>query len=341
MSNPHRLKPVLLKSNLECPTLRRDTGPMPEIANKSALQVRQLRKAYKDVVAVDGLDLEVRIGECFGLLGPNGAGTTTTIEICEGLTAADSGEVEVLGLRWNADATKLRQRLGIQLQETQLSEKLTVNETIRLFRSFFRQGPTPSEVIALVQLEEKRNSRVGALSGGQKQRLALACALVGDPDFLFLDEPTTGLDPQARRQLWELIEQFKLAGRTILLTTHYMDEAERLCDRVAIMDHGKIIALGTPRELIASIGVEHMVEFSAGSLAKALEVSALRAIEGVRDVRADNGNVLMQVTELHRAVPALLDELSRQGVPLTELRTHSASLEDVFVALTGRHLRDE
>jgi ABC-2 type transport system ATP-binding protein len=306
-----------------------------------ALRVRNLRKVYKDVVAVDGLELQVRTGECFGLLGPNGAGKTTTIEICEGLTEADSGEVEVLGRRWNLDGEELRQRLGIQLQDTQLSEKLTVLETIRLFRSFYRQGPEALEVIALVQLEEKRTSRVGALSGGQKQRLALACALVGDPDFLFLDEPTTGLDPQARRQLWELIDQFKLGGRTILLTTHYMDEAERLCDRVAIMDHGKIIALGTPRELIASIGVEHMVEFSAGSAAKALEVSALRRIEGIRDVRADNGSVLMQVTELHRAVPALLHELSRQGVPLTELRTHSATLEDVFVALTGRHLRDE
>jgi ABC-2 type transport system ATP-binding protein len=314
---------------------------MSDAAPKAALRVRNLRKAYKDVVAVDGLELEVRWGECFGLLGPNGAGKTTTIEICEGLTAADSGDVEVLGMRWNAHARELRQRLGIQLQETQLSEKLTVMETIRLFRSFFQRGPEVGEVIALVQLDEKRKSRVGSLSGGQKQRLALACALVGDPDFLFLDEPTTGLDPQARRQLWDLIEQFKLAGRTILMTTHYMDEAERLCDRVAIMDHGKAIALGTPRELIASMGVEHMVEFSAGGGAKALEVSALRRIEGVREVRTENGSVQMQVTELHQAVPALLDELSRQGVSLTELRTHSASLEDVFVTLTGRHLRDE
>ncbi len=314
---------------------------MPPSPPSAALCVRNLRKAYKDVVAVDGLDLEVRAGECFGLLGPNGAGKTTTIEICEGLTAADSGDVELLGMHWKSDAQELRQRLGIQLQETQLSDKLTVIETIRLFRSFFRHGPPAQEVIALVQLEEKMNSRVGGLSGGQKQRLALACALVGDPDFLFLDEPTTGLDPQARRQLWDLIEQFKLQGRTILLTTHYMDEAERLCDRVAIMDHGKVIALGTPRELIASIGVEHMVEFSAGGAAKALDVPALRKIEGVRDVRAENGTVQMQVTELHRAVPALLDELERQGVPLTELRTHSATLEDVFVTLTGRHLRDE
>jgi ABC-2 type transport system ATP-binding protein len=290
---------------------------------------------------VDGIDLEVHVGECFGLLGPNGAGKTTTVEICEGLTAADSGDVAVLGMRWESDAPKLRQKLGIQLQETQLAEKLTVAETVRLFRSFFNQGPETSEVIAQMQLEEKRNTRVGALSGGQKQRLALACALVGDPDFLFLDEPTTGLDPQARRQLWDLIDRFKAAGRTILLTTHYMDEAERLCDRVAVMDHGRIIALGTPRELIDSIGVEHIVEFSAGDAAHEPDVSRLQQIEGVRGVRKENGSILMQVTELHQAVPALLRELSLQGVPLTELRTHSATLEDVFVTLTGRHLRDE
>ncbi len=314
---------------------------MPAPAPTATLRVRNLRKAYRDVVAVDGLDLEVLRGECFGLLGPNGAGKTTTIEICEGLTAADSGEVELLGMRWDVHARELRERLGIQLQETQLSEKLTVLETVRLFRSFFRCGPDAAEVIALVQLEEKQRSRVGGLSGGQKQRLAIACALVGDPEFLFLDEPTTGLDPQARRQLWELIERFKLAGRTILLTTHYMDEAERLCDRVAIMDHGKAIALGTPRELIASLGAEHLVEFSAGVAGRALDISALGAVEGVRDVHADNGSVRMQVTELHRAVPALLAELARQGVPLTELRTHSATLEDVFVTLTGRYLRDE
>jgi ABC-2 type transport system ATP-binding protein len=314
---------------------------MPEVASKSALRVQQLRKAYKDVIAVDGLTLEVRAGECFGLLGPNGAGKTTTVEICEGLTAPDSGEVEVLGRRWSSDAGQLRQRLGIQLQDTQLSEKLTVHETVRLFRSFFRQGAPANEVIARVQLEEKQNSRVGDLSGGQKQRLALACALVGDPDFLFLDEPTTGLDPQARRQLWELIEEFKKSGRTILLTTHYMDEAERLCDRVAIMDHGKVIDLGTPRELIAATCAEQMVEFTAGSVSHALDVPALRRIQGVREVRTENGAVLMQVTELHTSVPALLAELTRQNVPLTELRTHSATLEDVFVTLTGRHLRDE
>src|SRR6187551_1836390 len=249
---------------------------MPE----AALRVRALRKVYQDVVAVNGVDLEVPPGQCFGLLGPNGAGKTTTIEICEGLTVRDAGDVEVLGMRWETDARALKQRLGIQLQETQLSDKLTVDETVRLFRSFFDKGPTPERVIALVQLEEKRRSRVGTLSGGQKQRLALACALVGDPEILFLDEPTTGLDPQARRQLWELIEGFKAGGRSILLTTHYMDEAERLCDRVAVMDHGKVIALGTPRELIASLEAEHVLEFAVGDGA-AIEPDTLRQLDGV------------------------------------------------------------
>jgi ABC-2 type transport system ATP-binding protein len=312
------------------------TIPQPS----TALRISALQKRYKDVEAVAGVDLEVRAGECFGLLGPNGAGKTTTIEICEGLTEADSGEVEVLGMRWATDAGRLRQRLGIQLQETQLTDKLTVIETLRLFRSFFNQGPDAASILALVQLDEKRDARVGALSGGQKQRLALACALVGDPELLFLDEPTTGLDPQARRQLWDLIERFKKAGRTIVLTTHYMDEAEQLCDRVAIMDHGKIISLGTPRALIAATGVEHVVEFtSEGS--RPADVPALERIAGVRSVRVEQTGLLVQVTELHRAVPALLDELRRQDVALTELRTHSATLEDVFVGLTGRHLREE
>jgi len=304
----------------------------------AALRIQQLRKSYRDVVAVDGLDLEVRTGECFGLLGPNGAGKTTTIEICEGLTAADGGDVELLGRRWTTDAAELRQRLGIQLQDTQFSDKVTVLETVQLFRSFYRQGPSPDETIARVQLQEKRQARVGALSGGQKQRLALACALVGDPELLFLDEPTTGLDPQARRQLWDLIDAFKASGRTVLLTTHYMDEAQQLCERVAIMDHGKVIAAGTPRDLIASIGVEHIVEFSAGEV---VDLGAFTGLAGVKDARVDGATVVLQATALHRAVPALLEALAHQGRPLTELRTHSASLEDVFVTLTGRHLRDE
>jgi ABC-2 type transport system ATP-binding protein len=305
----------------------------------SALALRALKKSFGDVVAVDGIDLEVRAGECFGLLGPNGAGKTTTIEICEGLTTPDTGDVTVLGRQWSGDEHELRERLGIQLQETQLSEKITVRESLDLFRSFYRQARNVDEIIGLVQLEEKRDARVGTLSGGQKQRLALACALVGDPELLFLDEPTTGLDPQARRQLWELIDRFKADGRTTLLTTHYMDEAERLCDRVAIMDHGRVIALGTPRELIAEIIAEHLVEFSLEK--GAVDEASLKALPGVSAVRAQGGGWQLEVAELHRAVPALLAELQRQGLALTELRTHSATLEDVFVKLTGRHLRDE
>jgi ABC-2 type transport system ATP-binding protein len=306
-----------------------------------ALRVRNLEKRYKDVVAVDGIDLEVRAGECFGLLGPNGAGKTTTIEICEGLNTPDSGDVEVLGMRWATDAARLRQRLGIQLQDTQLSDKLSVRETLELFRSFYHRGPAPGDLIALVQLQDKREARVAALSGGQKQRLALACALTGDPDLLFLDEPTTGLDPQARRQLWDLIEELKRAGRTILITTHYMDEAQRLCDRVAIVDRGRVIALGSPAELIASIGVDHLVELAIADGAASLELGSIRAIDGVRDARAAGGTISVQAVDLHRVLPALMLELRRLDIPLAELRTHSATLEDVFVSLTGRHLRDD
>ncbi|MEO7181635.1 MAG: ABC transporter ATP-binding protein [Gemmatimonadaceae bacterium] len=310
-------------------------------ATSPALRVIGLRKRFGDVVAVDGLDLTVPSGECFGLLGPNGAGKTTTIEICEGLTAPDEGTVEVLGRRWDDDEADLRERLGIQLQETQLAEKLTVVETVNLFRSFYSRGRSADEVIDLVQLGEKRDARVGKLSGGQKQRLALACAIVGDPELLFLDEPTTGLDPQSRRQLWDLIVELRASGRSIVLTTHYMDEAERLCDRVAIVDHGRVIALGSPRELIASLGAEHVVEFTTpGAEAGALHADDLRLLHGVQSAREHDGRWTLEVGELARTVPALLAELTRRGLPLGELATHSATLEDVFVSLTGRQLRD-
>jgi ABC-2 type transport system ATP-binding protein len=303
--------------------------------------MRGLRKSYADVRAVDGLDLDVAPGECFGLLGPNGAGKTTTIEICEGLLAPDEGQVELLGLRWDTNEHELRERLGIQLQETQLADKLTVLETVRLFRSFYARGRPVDDVIDLVQLVEKRDARVGKLSGGQKQRLALACAIVGDPDLLFLDEPTTGLDPQSRRQLWELITDFKALGRTILLTTHYMDEAEILCDRVAIVDHGRVIALGTPRELIASLGAEHVVEFALAPGYPGFDDGALQSIDGVRAVRTRAGGYELQVSALHRTVPALLALLAQRRYELAQLTTHSATLEDVFVSLTGRQLRDD
>ena len=272
-------------------------------AGRPALRVVGLRKRYGAVVAVDGLDLTVASGECFGLLGPNGAGKTTTIEICEGLTASDDGTVEVLGRRWDDDEHALRERLGIQLQETQLAEKLTVEETVRLFRSFYPRGRSVDEVIDLVQLGEKRTARVGKLSGGQKQRLALACAMVGDPELIFLDEPTTGLDPQSRRQLWDLIIELRASGRSIVLTTHYMDEAEKLCDQVAIVDHGKVIALGSPRELIASLGAEHVVEFTAPDApAESLDVASLRALDGVTGAREHDGRWMLEVSELARAV---------------------------------------
>ena len=297
-------------------------------------------KRFADVVAVAGLDLEVQRGECFGLLGPNGAGKTTTIEILEGLTPADAGEVEVLGERWGRGRDRaLRGRLGIQLQETQLNDKLSVEETVRLFRSFADRGRTVDEVLALVELENKRRSWVGKLSGGQKQRLALACALVGQPDLLFLDEPTTGLDPQSRRQLWALLARYRADGGTILLTTHYMDEAELLCDRVAVVDRGKVIALGTPRALISSLGAEHVVEFSVADGAT-LDQAALAALPGVGEARLDNGAWSLATSEVHLAVPALLAHLAAGGAALSHLTTHSATLEDVFVALTGRHLRD-
>jgi ABC-2 type transport system ATP-binding protein len=309
------------------------------VADPIAVRCVGLVKRYADVVAVDGLDLEVQAGECFGLLGPNGAGKTTTIEILEGLNTPDAGEVEVLGRRWAVDADDLRQRLGIQLQETQLNEKLTSAELLRLFRSFYRQGPTVDALLASVGLESKRDAWYGKLSGGQKQRLALACALAGDPELLFLDEPTTGLDPQSRRQLWDLLSAYKQRGRTVLITTHYMDEAQVLCDRVAIVDHGKVIALGTPTELIASLGAEHVVEFALaeGKAMPALDV--LTALPGVRRAAVHEGRVTLIVSHLHAALPALLASVADPDA-FTLLTTHSATLEDVFVALTGRQLRD-
>lgn len=305
----------------------------------AALRCTGLVKRYADVVAVNGLDLEVRTGECFGLLGPNGAGKTTTIEILEGLLPPDAGEVEVLGMRWDRDGSRLRQRLGIQLQETQLSEKLTVEETLRLFRSFYSQGPTVDTLMANMGLEGKRAAWYSKLSGGQKQRLAIACALAGDPDLLFLDEPTTGLDPQSRRQLWDLLVAFRQQGRTILLTTHYMDEAQALCDRVAIVDHGKVIAQGTPFELIASLGAEHVVSFALrDGVARPVE-AALAVLPGVRRATVHDGGGTLIVSHLHEALPALLKSVDEPDA-FTLLTTHSATLEDVFVSLTGRQLRD-
>jgi ABC-2 type transport system ATP-binding protein len=307
---------------------------MPDLA----IRCRGLVKRYPpEVLAVDGLDLDVQRGECFGLLGPNGAGKTTTVEILEGLTEPTAGEVEVLGGTWAKDAGTLRARLGITLQETHLYERLTVEELVRLFRSFYPSGLGVDDIIALVALEEKRRARYERLSGGQKQRLAVACALVGEPELLFLDEPTTGLDPQSRRQLWDVVLDMKASGRTVLLTTHYMDEAERLCDRVAIVDRGKVIALGTPRELIARFVGQEVVEFEATG---DLHEPALQALPGVQAARRNGAGWALTVERPHLAIPALLDLLQAREVTLGALSTHRATLEDVFVTLTGRRLRD-
>jgi ABC-2 type transport system ATP-binding protein len=307
----------------------------------AVIQCRDLRKTYDGKVeAVRGLNLEIQAGECFGLLGPNGAGKTTTIEILEGLLEPTSGVVTILGQTWKSHSRELREKIGISLQETRLSEKLTVRETVELFASFYREPRPTEEVLEALQLEEKADSWVGKLSGGQRQRLAVATALVGSPRVLFLDEPTTGLDPQSRRQLWDIIRAFQKTGGTVLLTTHYMDEAERLCDRLAIVDHGQIIAEGTPAELIEKLGGHHVIEFSlAGDARGASE--AWQAIPGVDSVLTYDGLVCLSVREPHRTIPALLDAVDKQSAQLEHLTTRQASLEDVFVRLTGRHLRDE
>jgi ABC-2 type transport system ATP-binding protein len=300
-----------------------------------AVVVDDLTVRFGDVTAVDGLSFSAEAGAVTALLGPNGAGKTTTVEIFEGLNEPTDGSVEVLGLRWERDERALRQRLGISLQETHLPDRLTVEENLRMFRSFYVKGRPIQEVLETVELQDKRSSWTERLSGGQKQRLAVACALVSDPELLFLDEPTTGLDPQSRRQLWDVILAFKARGRTVLLTTHYMDEAERLCDRVAVIDQGKVIALGTPRELIASLGGDQVVEFATR---EPLAADEWRGLPTVRAARRSTDGIALTVEQLHLALPAILARAEPLG--LTRLSTHQATLEDVFVHLTGRHLRE-
>ncbi len=287
------------------------------------ISCRGLKKSYPDVKAVDGLDLSVERGECFGLLGPNGAGKTTTIEILEGLTPPDGGEVEVLGRSWRRDERELRERIGVSLQETQLAEKLTVYETLRLFRSFYRNGPDPDALLRDLSLDEKRDARVGKLSGGQKQRLAVACALIGDPDILFLDEPTTGLDPQSRLELWDIVGRFRAKGGTVLLTTHYMEEAERLC--------------GTPKELIARLDASAIIEFTS---VPPLPEAACLELPGCHGAVPKGEAWMLRVDSLASAVPQLIATVERYGAKLVTLSTHAATLEDLFVSLTGRELRD-
>ncbi len=307
----------------------------------ATIECRDLRKTYDGKVeAVRGLSLAIQPGECFGLLGPNGAGKTTTIEILEGLLEPTSGDVTILGRSWKSGARELREYIGISLQETRLSEKLTVRETIKLFASFYARPRPTDEVLGALQLNEKADALVGKLSGGQKQRLAVATALVASPRVLFLDEPTTGLDPQSRRQLWDIIRAFQRDGGTVMLTTHYMDEAERLCDRLAIVDHGQVIAEGTPAHLIEKLGGHHVIEFALSGNGHT-DTAAWKSLPGVDSVRDEDGVICLSVHEPHRTIPALLERVDKESAQLQRLNTRQASLEDVFVNLTGRHLREE
>ncbi len=316
---------------------------------ETTVECTNLRKTYDGKVeAVRGLSLRIEAGECFGLLGPNGAGKTTTIEILEGLLAPTSGEVRIFGHTWNDNPRQLREWIGISLQETRLSEKLNVRETIELFASFYSEPRLAADILEELQLTEKSDAWVGKLSGGQKQRLAVATALVGNPRILFLDEPTTGLDPQSRRQLWDIIRAFQKKGGTVLLTTHYMDEAERLCDRLAIVDHGVIIAEGTPSDLIDRLGGHHVVEFQVNNNANNNggdsdndNLERWRSLPSVESVRREDSSVCLSVREPHLTIPALLDAVTSHGHQLEHLSTRQASLEDVFVQLTGRHLRED
>jgi len=309
-------------------------------ASDIAVRCVGLVKHYDDVKAVDGLDLEVRRGECFGLLGPNGAGKTTTVEVLEGLIRPDGGTVELLGHRWGGRHDQwLRERIGIQLQQTDLADKLTVEETTGLFRSFYPRGRGVDETLALLGLESKREARVHKLSGGQKQRLALACALVSEPELLFLDEPTTGLDPQARHRIWDVVETFREGGGSVVLTTHYMEEAALLCDRVAIVDLGRIIAEGSPDTLVAQLDAEQIVQLRVDG---DLDEEALRGLAGVTRVDRNGGDGFrLGVSAVGEALPAILGALAAGGVTLEAMITKQPGLEDVFIHLTGRRLRDE
>jgi ABC-2 type transport system ATP-binding protein len=293
-------------------------------------------KRYGDLVAVNGVDLEIRAGECFGLLGPNGAGKTTTVEMLEGLTPKDAGIVEIFGIPWGAGKDReIRRRFGVQLQDTQLADKLRVDEVFRLFRSFYPRGKNPDELLAMLDLGAERHKHYSTLSGGLKQRVALGCALAGDPELLFLDEPTTGLDPRARKMLWTVVENFRNAGGTVLITTHYMEEATALCDRVAIMDHGGIIALGTPRELVDGLGLVQFVEFETKT---PLDEAAFAEKKLVQSIDRRGDGYRLRLDRSMTAMARVLDELDRQGVVPIGLSAHQATLDDVFVALTGRAL---
>jgi ABC-2 type transport system ATP-binding protein len=303
----------------------------------SQVAVRSLRKQFPKVLAVAGVDFEVAAGEVFGLLGPNGAGKTTTLEMIEGLTEPDGGDIEVCGLRWRDEAPEIRARIGVQLQATSLYNKITPREALDLFGSYYPRRRATDELLELVQLQDKADAYHITLSGGQAQRLALALALVNDPEVVFLDEPTAGLDPQGRRSLWEVVRGMKAAGRTVMLTTHYMDEAETLCDRLAILDHGKVLQTGTPRELIASLGIPSVVELTFDGTPP--DPAPLRAR---LDVPVEARGALWEIptSDPKTMLPRLLAAAESEGIDYAQVHVRRATLEDVFLHMTGRSLRD-
>ena len=301
------------------------------------IRVRGLTKRYGDVQAVDGIDFDVAKGEIFGLLGPNGAGKTTTVEILEGLREPDGGEVSVLGVNVARDADAIKPRIGVSLQTAALYPKLTVTELIDLFRSFYPKSRPTKDVMDALELGERHNARSQDLSGGQRQRLAVALSLVNDPELVFLDEPTTGLDPAARRSLWDIVEGLKADGRSVLLTTHYMEEAEILCDRLAIMDHGRILEMGTVESLVSKHFQERTVRFDR---LDGLAPEELERLPEVTSVKEDTDEVLMYTRDPGRTIGALLDLADSRGLEPQNLGIRRATLEDVFLDLTGRALRD-
>ncbi len=302
------------------------------------IEVQDLQKRYGALRAVDGISFAVETGEIFGLLGPNGAGKTTTVETLVGLRQRDGGRISVLGLDPGGRPLELKNRIGVQLQQVALYPRLTVVEMARLFASFYPRQLDPAETIAKVGLRDKAHTQTKDLSGGQRQRLAIALTMVGDADLVFLDEPTTGLDPQARHNLWELVLELKSRGKTILLTTHYMDEAERLCDRVAIVDHGRVIAMDTPRALVGQHSAERAIEFESAALACD---ERLRTLSGVTRVHVNGGDVVtLYATDVASAVADLMRYSGERQVPLEDLVVRRATLEDVFLDLAGRRIRE-
>ncbi|MXY47017.1 MAG: ABC transporter ATP-binding protein [Chloroflexi bacterium] len=301
------------------------------------IQVDGLTKHYGELRAVDGVSFGVRRGEVFGILGPNGAGKTTTLECIEGLTEPTSGATTVLGIDTQREPQKVKERIGVQLQASAYFDHLTLKEILDLFGMFYNRRIATFELLEQVNLADRANTTVNKLSGGQQQRFSIAATLVNDPEVVFLDEPTTGLDPRARRSLWDFVQSINSEGRTVVLTTHYMEEAEYLCDRIAIMDRGKIVALDSPDNLVRSLPVPYRIKLGEEC---AERITELRELAGVKDALADENGARLMSSDASVTVPALMNWATESGVNLTHLEVVPSNLEDVFLSITGRALTE-